>query len=152
MFVHIPPYLISCMKCEYYLHLHCLPDLSLTVKHKCHCHPLTFTDSPIKDRPMDKDEDDMYCSVCEEKRSLEHPSYYCGQGWVCCSCSLCFFWGMSFIHIILFNIYVIHEFVFPKHRVRTWESNLDLLLYSDLRWYNTLLITTHALLLISYSS
>ncbi|KAA8521021.1 hypothetical protein F0562_011691 [Nyssa sinensis] len=72
----------SCVECNFNLHLHCYPKLPPTIKHKSHFHPLTFTKSPIKGDPDQDHEDDhkeFYCSVCEEKRDLSDPSYYCPE-------------------------------------------------------------------------
>ncbi|KAA8521007.1 hypothetical protein F0562_011705 [Nyssa sinensis] len=76
-----PPF-FRCAQCDLSLHLHCYPNLPPTIKHICHLHPLTFTNSPIKDYSDEEEDDDdlvFYCDACEENRNLFEPTYYCAE-------------------------------------------------------------------------
>ncbi|PSR81708.1 Nucleoredoxin, partial [Actinidia chinensis var. chinensis] len=68
-----------CFRCDFNLHVHCVSILPRTLKSNNHVHPLTLTDSPIKDHADEDDNAEFYCGACEELRVLADPSYYCEE-------------------------------------------------------------------------
>ncbi|XP_057470628.1 uncharacterized protein LOC130759516 [Actinidia eriantha] len=68
-----------CFLCDFNLHVHCVSILPRTLKYNNHVHPLTLTDSPIKDHADEDDNAEFYCGACEELRVLADPSYYCEE-------------------------------------------------------------------------
>ncbi|CAL5361400.1 unnamed protein product [Camellia sinensis] len=74
---HTP--LFRCTWCKLNLHVHCISTLPLAVKSRFHRHPLTLTNSPIKDHPDENDYAEFYCDDCEKERELNQPSYYCRE-------------------------------------------------------------------------
>ncbi|KAL7195390.1 hypothetical protein ACSBR1_035585 [Camellia fascicularis] len=68
-----------CVECDFNLHVKCLPTLPPTAKDKHHRHPLTLTNSPIKDRPDEDENAEFYCDACEERRELYERTYYCKE-------------------------------------------------------------------------
>ncbi|KAA3472932.1 Cysteine/Histidine-rich C1 domain family protein [Gossypium australe] len=65
--------LFNCLKCEFYIHLECIPLPSI-VKHKRHLHPLVLTTLVTED-----DSEEYYCDTCETQRNPEHDIYYCKE-------------------------------------------------------------------------
>ncbi|KAF5932157.1 hypothetical protein HYC85_028328 [Camellia sinensis] len=70
--------LFRCAWCKLNLHVHCISPLPPTVKAR-HRHPLTLTNSPIKDHPDEDDKAEFCCDACEERRELAQPNYYCRE-------------------------------------------------------------------------
>ncbi|GFS37762.1 hypothetical protein Acr_00g0053790 [Actinidia rufa] len=68
-----------CFRCDFNLHVHCVSILPRTLKYNNHVHPLTLTNSPIKDHADEDDNAEFYCGACEELRVLADPSYYCEE-------------------------------------------------------------------------
>ncbi|KAG8473849.1 hypothetical protein CXB51_035859 [Gossypium anomalum] len=69
---------LRCMPCDINIHLQCLPSAPKTIKHKSHLHPLTLTKSPFEyELNSDKEDDEFYCDVCEQKRNQKELIYYC---------------------------------------------------------------------------
>ncbi|XP_057471160.1 uncharacterized protein LOC130759994 [Actinidia eriantha] len=68
-----------CFRCDFNLHVHCVSTLPRTLKYNNHVHPLTLTNSPIKDHADEDDNAEFYCGACEELRVLADPSYYCEE-------------------------------------------------------------------------
>ncbi|XP_028089973.1 uncharacterized protein LOC114290296 [Camellia sinensis] len=75
------PKVYRCVDCNFNIHLKCIPTLPETVQNG-HRHRLTITDSMVKDRP-DEDEEDptivYYCDACEQRRRLVDRTYYCTE-------------------------------------------------------------------------
>ncbi|XP_059639189.1 uncharacterized protein LOC132281507 [Cornus florida] len=67
----------SCVDCKFFLHVHCNPTLPKTIKHECHIHPLTLTDSLVKYHPDDGEDAELYCDICEGRRYLLDSTYFC---------------------------------------------------------------------------
>ncbi|CAL5441909.1 unnamed protein product [Camellia sinensis] len=76
--INITPF-FRCVECEFNLHPYCVPKLPPTAKDKIHRHPLTLTNSPIRDYPDEHEHSEFYCDTCEEMRYLEEPTYYCEE-------------------------------------------------------------------------
>ncbi|CAL5359794.1 unnamed protein product [Camellia sinensis] len=72
-------YFFRCVECEFNLHVSCVTTLPPTVKDKHHIHPLTLTNSPIKDHPDENEYSEFYCDSCEKRRELYDPTYYCEE-------------------------------------------------------------------------
>ncbi|KAI7989043.1 hypothetical protein LOK49_LG13G01520 [Camellia lanceoleosa] len=72
-------YFFRCVECEFNLHVGCVTTLPPTVKDKHHIHPLTLTNSPIKDHPDENEFSEFYCDSCEKRRELYDPTYYCEE-------------------------------------------------------------------------
>ncbi|XP_059642907.1 uncharacterized protein LOC132284798 [Cornus florida] len=65
--------------CYYSIHVRCYPALPNTIKLQYHLHPLTITNSLVKDFPDEDENAELYCDACEERRYLLHPTYYCAE-------------------------------------------------------------------------
>ncbi|THG05168.1 hypothetical protein TEA_006334 [Camellia sinensis var. sinensis] len=76
--INITPF-FRCVQCEFNLHPYCVPKLPPTAKDKIHRHPLTLTESPIRDYPDEDVYSEFYCDACEEMRYLDEPNYYCEE-------------------------------------------------------------------------
>ncbi|CAL5390910.1 unnamed protein product [Camellia sinensis] len=76
--INITPF-FRCVQCEFNLHPYCVPKLPPTAKDKIHRHPLTLTESPIRDYPDEDVYSEFYCDACEEMRYLDEPTYYCEE-------------------------------------------------------------------------
>ncbi|KAL7188562.1 hypothetical protein ACSBR1_038432 [Camellia fascicularis] len=76
--INITPFFCY-VECEFNLHPYCVPKLPPTAKDKYHMHPLTLTNSPIRDNPDEDVSFEFYCDSCEERRYLEEPTYYCEE-------------------------------------------------------------------------
>ncbi|XP_059657452.1 uncharacterized protein LOC132303994 isoform X2 [Cornus florida] len=72
------PY-FRCVPCQIHIDLFNVPTLPPTFKHSNHKHSLTLTHSPIKDHSDDHDDSEYYCDVCEDRRLLKKPTYYCEE-------------------------------------------------------------------------
>ncbi|XVE85804.1 hypothetical protein DITRI_Ditri17bG0120800 [Diplodiscus trichospermus] len=75
---------LRCLQCEFNIHLYCFPSIAKTIKHQCHLHPLTLTESPFEfELNISEDkynsDDEFYCDVCEEKRFKRESIYYCEE-------------------------------------------------------------------------
>ncbi|OMP10167.1 Zinc finger, PHD-type [Corchorus olitorius] len=76
-----------CVACRFKIHLYCHPCAPKTIKHKCHLHPLTLTESPFQfelispeyQEDASESDDEFYCDVCEEKRFKHESVYYCKE-------------------------------------------------------------------------
>lgn len=68
-----------CVNCEFNVHDHCFPSLPQRIKHDCHCDPLDFTKDRILDVPDGDEDQEVYCSACEERRDLNDPCYFCKE-------------------------------------------------------------------------
>ncbi|XP_047325179.1 uncharacterized protein LOC124928968 [Impatiens glandulifera] len=65
--------------CGFNLHLHCIPSLPSVVNYEGHIHPLTLTNTQIKDHDDEEGYEEFYCDACEELRLLPDPTYYCEE-------------------------------------------------------------------------
>ncbi|XVE85801.1 hypothetical protein DITRI_Ditri17bG0120500 [Diplodiscus trichospermus] len=73
---------LRCVQCEFNIHPYCFPSTPKTIKHECHLHPLTITESPFEfelTTSEDKynSDDEFYCDVCATKRFKRESVYYC---------------------------------------------------------------------------
>ncbi|PSS08415.1 Diacylglycerol kinase [Actinidia chinensis var. chinensis] len=75
--LHTP--FFRCEKCNFNLHVSCVPILPQIVKVACHRHNLSLTKSPVKERPEDDENSEFYCDVCEQSRELSDPTYKCEE-------------------------------------------------------------------------
>ncbi|OMP10166.1 Zinc finger, PHD-type [Corchorus olitorius] len=77
--------IFRCVACKFDMHLYCHPSAPKTVKHNCHLHPLSLTESPFEFELISpqyqgedsESDDEFYCDVCEEKRDKYESVYYC---------------------------------------------------------------------------
>ncbi|XVF42278.1 hypothetical protein PTKIN_Ptkin01aG0348100 [Pterospermum kingtungense] len=64
----------GCIKCEFYIHVECIPLPPRADQHTHHLHPLMLTNPVVED-----DSGEYYCDACETERNGEHHVYYCEE-------------------------------------------------------------------------